>query len=71
MGLFLPWTVQAVEGSRLRCAGEFRCLDTAITAARGTLDDVRVVFAVVRDLDGRMVFAVDRQREWAEVMPMR
>jgi hypothetical protein len=71
MGQFLPYVVETYTGPRRNTLGEFRRIAPARAAARLALHSPRVTFAVVKH-DGRMVYAVDPDREWndgEEVMP--
>lgn len=66
MGQFLPYAVTVFDDGRHRTVGEYRALEAACMVARLSLQHRTITLAVVKTLDGRMVFACDSTGEWAE-----
>lgn len=64
MGLF-PYYVESFDvTSRRQHVGDFRRLKAASAAARHSLESPRCVLAVVKTVEGAMVYAVEPGREW-------
>lgn len=61
----LAFTVETFDtSSRRHTVGHFRSRSAACSCARLTLVSPRVTLAVVKDNDGAMVYAIDRDQEW-------
>ena len=63
MGQTLSFAVETYDGDRFRLLGEFRRLDVACRAAALSVNG-RVTLAVVKDRDGRLVYAANPSKEW-------
>lgn len=68
MGQFLAFSVETFDSYRhgAHRLGDFSRLPVAIRAAKESLNDPRVTLAIVRDRSGRMIYCVDRRRDWSD-----
>ena len=65
MGQTLSYAVETYDGDRFRLMAEFRTLQRACSAARHAVTG-RIVLAVVKDRDGKLVYAANPSKEWRE-----
>ena len=62
----LPYTVTVLEDGRHRTVADYASFTVARMVARLAASKPTVSIGMVHDVDGRMVFCVDDEREWEE-----
>lgn len=60
----LPYSVTVLADGRHRTIGEYAAYKVARRVARAAMDQPKATLATVKTVDGKMVYAIDPNKEW-------